>query len=209
MSARFVIAGTDTGVGKTIVSAALVDALGANYWKPVQAGLDEETDSHCVARLSGAAPSRIIAEAYRLRTPVSPHYAARLDGVAIDVAALTPPESDAPLIIETAGGVLTPLTETKLTADVLARWGVPVLLVGRTSLGAINHALLSIEALRRRNAPLHGMIFCGDENVETQATIAAIGDVRALGRLPHLEPLSRETLRAAFARGFKLSDFSA
>jgi dethiobiotin synthetase len=207
MSARFVIAGTDTGVGKTVCSAMLTQALNAFYWKPVQAGLQEETDSECVARLSGAPPPRIFPEAYRLATAASPHYAARLDGVEITPAALTPPTPDAPLIIETAGGVLTPLTHELLTADLMAQWGLPVVLVGRTALGAINHALVSIEALRARGVPLHGMIFCGEENLETQETIAAIGRIRALGRLPPLSPVTRDALAAAFARGFRRQDF--
>jgi len=207
MSARFVIAGTDTGVGKTVFASALVDALSACYWKPVQAGLEPETDTDCVARLSGASASRLLPEAYRLRTPASPHYAARLDGRVIDAAALTPPDCAAPLIVETAGGVLSPLTRETPTADVLALWRIPVILVGRTSLGAINHALLSIEALRRRAIPLHGFVFCGDENIETQETIVDMGKLRSLGRLPPLAPLTRETLRGAFAQAFDIGDF--
>jgi dethiobiotin synthetase len=204
---RFVIAGTDTGVGKTVFAAALVDALGASYWKPVQAGLDDETDTQTVARLSGVAPERLLPEAWRLKTPASPHLAARLDGVAIAVDDLIPPGCDGPLIIETAGGVMTPLTSTTPTADVLARWRLPVILVARTTLGAINHALLSIEALRRRDIALFGVAFVGEKNLDTQDAIAQMGRVRALGRLPHVAPLHRDGLRAAFAASFTISDF--
>jgi dethiobiotin synthetase len=207
VSARVVIVGTDTGVGKTIFSAALVDALDAFYWKPVQAGLDDETDSQTVARLSGVAAARILPEAYRLRSPASPHYAARLDGVAIDAARLWPPRPGGSLVIETAGGVLTPLTPEMTNADLIALWGLPTVVVARTTLGAINHGLLTIEALRRRGVSIRGLAFVGEENAESQATIARMGSVKVLGRLPTLAPLTRETLRAAFAAAFDPSDF--
>lgn len=207
MSARIVIVGTDTGVGKTVFSAALAGALGAYYWKPVQAGLEGETDSQLVARLSGLPPERILPEAYRLKTPASPHYAARRDGATIDAARLNPPDLPAPLVIETAGGVMTPLTEGTLTIDLLARWAFPALLVARTTLGTINHSLLTIEALRRRDIPLIGVAFVGEENAESQAAIAHMGKVRRLGRLPSLKPLTRAALRAAFAASFAPGDF--
>ena len=209
MTQRIVIAGTDTGVGKTIFSAALVGALDACYWKPVQSGLDEETDTQTVARLSGVAPEQLLAEAWRLATPVSPHLAARIDGVEIDCARLEPPHCDRDLVIETAGGVMTPLALGVPTADVLARWRLPVVLVARTTLGTINHSLLTVEALRRRAIPILGVAFVGDANDDTQKTIATMGGVRALGRLPRVAPLTQETLRAAFAAAFRLDDFRA
>jgi dethiobiotin synthetase len=207
MNRRFVIVGTDTDVGKTIFSAALVGAIDAFYWKPVQAGLDGETDSQTTARLSGVAAAQILPEAWRLQTPASPHIAARRDGVAIDPAALNPPVCAGPLVIETAGGVMTPLTTGTTTIDVLARWRLPVILVARTSLGTINHSLLTIGALRRSDIPIVGVAFVGDEEAEAQAAIVGLGAARMLGRLPRLSPLSRETLRTAFAAAFRLSDF--
>ena len=206
MNARFVIAATDTNVGKTIFAAALTDALSALYWKPVQSGLDGETDSEIVARLIGA-PERVLPEAYRLNAPLSPHRAAELDGVSIDPAALEPPKLDAPLVIEAAGGVLAPISRTLLYADVFARWDIPVIVCGRTSLGAINHALLTLEALRARNAPVHGMAFIGDANADTESTICDIGGVRRLGRLDWLSVLGRSQLAQAFRSGFALTDF--
>jgi dethiobiotin synthetase len=208
MSPRFVIAGTDTGVGKTVFSAALVQALEASYWKPVQAGLEGETDAQTVARLSSAAPDRILPEAWRLRLPAAPHIAARAEGVEIDAARLAPPHVEGPLVIETAGGVMVPLTDKALTIDVLARWRLPVILVARTALGTINHSLLTIEALRRREIAIHGVAFVGDEEKEAQQTIARIGEVKPLGRLPRLDLLSKETLRAAFDAAFSHADFS-
>ncbi|KAF2990667.1 dethiobiotin synthase [Methylocystis sp. MJC1] len=207
MTRRFVIVGTDTGVGKTIFSAALVQALGASYWKPVQAGLDEETDSQTVARLSGAPRERILPEAWRLRLAASPHIAARAEGVEIDAASLTPPDVAGPLVIETAGGVMVPLTDEILTIDVLARWRLPVILVARTRLGAINHSLLTIEVLRHRAIAIHGVAFVGEEEREAQETILRIGKVKALGRLPRLAVLSKETLRTAFDAAFSRTDF--
>jgi dethiobiotin synthetase len=209
MSRKFVIVGTDTNVGKTVFSAALAAALGAHYWKPVQSGLDGETDSQAVARLGGLEPERILPEAWRLPLPASPHIAARAAGVEIDVARLEPPRDLAPLVIETAGGVMVPLTDRFLTVDLLARWGLPTIVVSRTALGAINHSLLTLEALRSRRVPVHGLAFVGDEYAMAQQTIANLGKVRALGRLPHLDPLNRETLRAAFAARFDLQDFEA
>lgn len=196
---RFVVTGTDTGVGKTVFAAGLAGYLGVPYWKPVQAGLDEGTDRETVAALSG---QPVLPEAYRLTTPCSPHQAAAIDGVTIDLARLVP--SEGPLVIEGAGGVLVPLREDLLYADLFARWGLPVVLVARTALGTINHSLLSLEALRARAVPVAGIAFVGDENVETERVICAIGQVRRLGRLPWLDPLDADSLRAAFAEGFDL-----
>jgi dethiobiotin synthetase len=197
-----VISGTDTGIGKTVFAAALAGAVDARYWKPVQSGLEEETDSDAVARLSGLPPEHILPEAYRLATPASPHLSARLDGVKIDPVRLEPPACAGPLVIEGAGGLLVPLTENTVFADVFVRWRIPVILCARTSLGTINHTLLSIEALRSRDIPLGGVAFIGAENADTQSTIAAIGRVEVLGRLPILENLTRETLRRAFRENF-------
>ena len=199
---RFVVTGTDTGIGKTIFSAALAGATGAPYWKPIQSGLDDETDSEVVARLAGV-PIRH--EAYRLNTPASPHIAAEIDGVTIDLAALTPPPSD--LIIEGAGGALVPVTRTTLYADLFAHWQIPVIVCARTALGTINHSLLTIEALRTRGVPIHGLAFLGDAVEDSEAIIAQISGVRRLGRFPIVDPLTPETLAEAFAANFDLTDF--
>jgi dethiobiotin synthetase len=207
MSNAIVVTGTDTGIGKTVFAAALAGALGGAYWKPVQAGLDEETDSVCVARLSGLAADRILPEAYRLHTPCSPHRAAEIDGVTIDPARLALPVSDRPLVIEGAGGALVPLARDLLFADLFARWALPVVIVARTSLGTINHSLLSIEALRARGVSIAGVAFIGDANEDSESVIASIGRVRRLGRLPRLDPLDRDSLADAFAAHFRLEDF--
>ena len=208
MSRPIVVTGTDTEIGKTVFAAGLADLLGANYWKPIQSGLEGETDSEVVARLGDLPSDRILPERYRLATPVSPHQAAAIDGIRIDVDALVPPDTgDRPLVIEGAGGLMVPLNPSTLYIDVFARWRLPVVLCARTALGTINHSLLSIEALRRRDIELVGIAFLGDSHPESERAICEIGGVKRLGRLPRLVPLTRSTLREAFAASFKPGDF--
>lgn len=205
---RFVVTGTDTGIGKTIFSAALAGALAIPYWKPIQSGLDDETDSETVAKLLPAAKrwgGTILPEAYRLVTPASPHIAAEIDGVTIDADALVPPPGN--LLIEGAGGALVPVTRSLLYADLFARWQIPVIVCARTALGTINHSLLTIEALRARNVPIHGLAFIGDAVEDSEAIICELGRVRRLGRLPIIDPLTPETLAKAFAKSFDVADF--
>jgi dethiobiotin synthetase len=208
MSRTIVVTGTDTDVGKTVFAAGLAGALGAHYWKPVQAGLDDGSDSLSVAALSGLPPERILPEAYRLNTPCSPDRAAKIDGVEIDPARLTPPQIAGPLIVEGAGGAMVPVNRDIVFADLFARWGHPVVIVARTTLGTINHSLLTIEALRRRNVPILGVAFIGEPVEHSEATIARLGQVKRLGRLPHLAPLNAATLATAFADVFDLADFA-
>ncbi len=212
MRPAFVVTGTDTDVGKTVLAAALVGALDGCYWKPVQAGLAGETDAETVRRLALVSADRIIPEVYRLTMPASPHLAAERDGIEIDVdgLAVLPAAGGAdPLIIEGAGGLMVPLTGKHLQIDLFVRWGLPVVLCASTRLGTINHSLLSIEALRRRGIPLHGVAFVGDEQADSERTIVEMGGVRRLGRLPHLDRLEAATLRAAFERSFRRADFLA
>lgn len=204
---RIAVTGTDTGIGKTVFSAALAGALNASYWKPVQAGLDDGADRDHVAQLSGLTAGQILPEAYRLTTPCSPHRAAELDGVAIERARLALPDVS-PLVIEGAGGALVPVTRTMTYADVFAWWGVPTVIVARTGLGTINHSLLTIEALRMRGVPILGVAFVGDAMEDSEATIAAMGKVKRLGRLPILERLDHASLAAVFADAFALEDFA-
>jgi dethiobiotin synthetase len=202
-----VVTGTDTGIGKTVFSAALVGALDGYYWKPVQSGLDGETDSEAVRRLSSLAVEQILPERYRLKTPASPHLAAEIDGISIDPDRLQLPSRPGPLVIEGAGGLMVPLTRELTFIDVFARWRAPLVLCARTTLGTINHALLSIEAIRARGIPLLGIAFIGDENIDSEQTIVAMGRTRRLGRLPRLPSPAAETLRAAFATSFDVRDF--
>ena len=192
MTRAVIITGTDTGIGKTVFSAALTAALDASYWKPVQSGLDGETDSQTVARLTG---QPVLPEAYRLRRPASPHLAAAEEGLRIAPIAL--PAVEGPLVVEAAGGALVPLHGSYLYADQMARWQKPVIIVARTSLGTINHTLLTIEALRARHVPLLGVAFVGDAMADSQDAICRISGLQSLGRLPQLAILNREKLRLA------------
>lgn len=207
MSRVIVVTGTDTDVGKTVFAAGLAAALGAYYWKPVQAGLDDGTDSARVASL-GVPGEKILPEAYRLTTPCSPHRAAELDQAIIDPDRLVLPRVGGPLVVEGAGGALVPVTRGLLFADLFARWRAPAIIVARTALGTINHSLLTIEALRARGVPLLGIAFVGPPQEDSEATICAIGKVKHLGRLPQLDPLTPDSLAAAFAANFDLEQFA-
>ncbi len=207
MTLRFIISGTDTGIGKTVFSAALASALDAYYWKPIQSGLEDETDSETVKRLGNLQPERVIPEAWKLHTPVSPHLAARLDNTIIQPELLIPPQTSSPLIIEGCGGLMVPLTNDFLLADLFARWQIPVILCARTSLGTINHTLLSLEALRIRSIPVYGVVFIGPEQIDTQNIIVKLGKTRMLGRLPWLDLLTPDHLQQMFLQQFSLSDF--
>lgn len=199
----FVVTGTDTDVGKTIFAAALASHLGAYYWKPVQAGTDDGTDAQRVTRLSGLPSEKILPEAYRLATPCSPHRAAAIDGIAFDLDRLALP-AVRPLVVEGAGGALVPLMDNLLMADLFVMWGLPAIIVARTSLGTINHSLMTIEVLRARGVLVHGIAFVGDPVEDSEATICRIGGVRRLGRLPWLDPLEPAGLAKAFAGGIRL-----
>lgn len=208
MMQNFVITGTDTDIGKTVFAAALTSALDAYYWKPVQAGLEDETDSQAVARLGGIAPDKILPETFRLKTPASPHFAAAKDGVTIAARDLDIPQVDRPLVIEGAGGALVPINDDLLYADLFALWKLPVIIVASTKLGTINHSLMTIETLRSRGVSIYGIAFIGDEVRDSQDTICRIGGVKQLGRLPIITDLSVQTLSAAFHTHFDVSGFS-
>ncbi|OSJ19768.1 dethiobiotin synthase [Bradyrhizobium canariense] len=209
MSRCVVVAGTDTGVGKTVFSAGLADALGGAYWKPIQSGLVDGTDSETVAALGRLKSHRIFPEKWRLRTPISPHLAAQIDGIVIELEQVTPPETSLPLVIEGAGGLLVPLNFRQTFADLIATWSHPVVLCSRTSLGTINHTLLSLEAMRRRSIRVLGVVFIGAVDAGVARTISEIGSVSILGNLPPLDPLTPDALRKAFADNFDPSEFRA
>lgn len=189
-----VVTGTDTDVGKTVVSAALVLGLGATYWKPVQSGLEDQTDTHTVQALTGC---EALAETYRLQLPASPHLSAEAEGVEIDPDLLSLPKVDGPLLVEGAGGLMVPLNRQTFYLDLIARWQAPVVLVARTQLGTINHTTLSLMALRAANCPVVGVVFNGPAEPLVEDTIVQMADVTHLGRIGPLEDLARDSLRAA------------
>jgi dethiobiotin synthetase len=207
-----VVTGTDTGIGKTVVAAMLTLALDGVYWKPVQAGTREGTDAATVAAITGLGPERFISERYLLTEPLSPHRAAELEGVEIDVHGLVLPAETPgghPLIIEGAGGLMVPLTRRTLFVDVFQRWRAPVVLCARTALGTINHSLLSVEALRTRDIPIVGTVFIGNPQPDSERTISDFAQVNCLGCLPWLAELTPDALAAAFASHFDPEPFRA
>ena len=192
----FFVTGTDTDVGKTVVAAWLVARLGASYWKPVQAGTDPETDSDTVRRLAGVEQDRILPEAYVLPDPLAPHEAARRAGLAIDMAKLVPPASDRPLVVEGAGGLMVPLGDQSYVIDLARDLDLPLILVARSTLGTINHTLLSLEAIRRRGLPLAGVVLNGPETPHNRAAIERYGRVQIVAEIPRLDPLTSTSLLA-------------
>jgi dethiobiotin synthetase len=202
-----IVTGTDTDISKTVFCAGLTRLLGGTYWKPIQAGLEGETDTDTVRRLAELPNDRLLPEAWRLKMPASPHWAAEDEGIAIEPSALTLPALSTPLIVEGAGGLLVPLTRSTFLIDVMARWRAPTVLCARTGLGTLNHTLLSVEALRRRGIPLLGVAFIGDAHPDNERTIASMGTVCVLGRLRRLDPLTPATLGSAFEEGFSRAAF--
>ena len=192
----FFVTGTDTDVGKTVVSAWLLTHLDALYWKPVQAGAEPETDAVTVRRLAEISEDRILPEAYVLPEAIAPHEAAGRAGVTIDMAKLEAPATDRLLVVEGAGGLLVPLTSTDYVIDLAAQLHLPVILVARSTLGTINHTLLSIEALRRRGLPLAGVVVNGPETPHNRAAIERYGEVNVIAEIPWLPELTRASLQA-------------
>lgn len=190
----FFVTGTDTDVGKTLVAAWLLTQLDASYWKPVQAGVMPETDSSVVRRLAEIEADRILPEAYVLPEAIAPHEAARRAGIAIDMAKFVPPVSDRPLVVEGAGGLMVPLTDTAYVIDLAAELHLPLILVARSTLGTINHTLLSLEAIRRRGLPLAGVVINGPETPHNRAAIERYGQVEVIAEIPWLDVVNRSTL---------------
>ncbi len=189
------VTGTDTGVGKTVVSAALMCRYPrTRYWKPVQTGIETDNDSAEIERLTGRSTGRD--DGVRLRHPVSPHLAAERAGIRIDLEALTEWTTDNPedWIVEGAGGVLVPLNDTQTMANLMVRLGLPVVVVARTTLGTINHTLLTIEAVRARSLHVAGVVMVGDVNSDNRAAIERYGKIAVLGEMPRFAPLTPSRL---------------
>jgi dethiobiotin synthetase len=210
MPSRFFVTGTDTGIGKTVASALLCAALDAIYWKPIQTGSREGTDRATAMRIAALPRERTVPEAYCFAPPVSPHLAARLAGGRIDLRRIQLPRLPAGenLIAEGAGGVLVPVNGKQLMTDVMRRLRFPVLLVARSSLGTINHTLLSLAALRAAQLDIRGVIMAGKPNKENRRAIEHYGDVRVIGVIPPLRRLNRAALVATFQKHFEKRAFA-
>jgi dethiobiotin synthetase len=178
----YFITGISTEVGKTIVSAILTEALQADYWKPVQAGELEHSDTHTVRQLVSNTKTKFHASAFNLETPMSPHAAAKIDGVVLSVKKIKRPKSQNNLVIEGAGGLLVPLNDTQTIIDLILPTD-KVIVVSRHYLGSINHTLLTIEALKSRGIPVFGIVFNGAEHPSTETVITKMSGVPILGRI--------------------------
>ncbi|QYO63411.1 dethiobiotin synthase [Leptolyngbya sp. 7M] len=199
--ARFFVTGTDTNVGKTVVSAMLTLGLGAAYWKPVQSGLEPITDTEYVRQTTGLDDSHFIPERFRLTQPLSPHASAAIDGVEIALSDFQLPTTTKPhLIVEGAGGLMVPLNQQDFIIDLIQHLDLPVCLVARSTLGTINHTLLSIAQLRHAGVPILGVILNGPKNPSNRDAIAHYGQVPILGELEPLPAVNPDTLKQAFAR---------
>jgi dethiobiotin synthetase len=209
MPPQFFVTGTDTGVGKTVLSALLCAALDACYWKPIQTGLSESSDSHTVAELAELPDERVFAEAYRFNPPVSPHLAAKMAEIRIEMQTikLSPAMRENPLIVEGAGGVLVPINEEHLMVDLMRQLTVPVILATRTSLGTINHTLLSLRALYAAHIEVAGVVMIGETNRENRNAIEQYGRTQVIGDIPHLELINRGTLLNIFSSQFDATVF--
>lgn len=189
------VTGTDTGVGKTVVSAALCAAWNAAYWKPVQTGAaDGDDDTATVAHLAGLPPERVFAPGRVYGEPASPERAAALEGTEVRISDLTPPRTSAPLVVEGAGGLLVPINADETMADLMGTLGLPAVVVARSTLGTINHTMLTLEALRSRGLPLLGVVISGPPNPHNREAIERHGRVQVLAEFPRLDEVTPEAI---------------
>lgn len=191
------ISGIGTEIGKTIASAVLVENLQADYWKPIQSGELDNSDSMLVERLISNKKTIIHPEAYRLTQPFSPHKSAAIDGIHIELNKIILPKTENQLIIEGAGGLMVPLNDKDLIIDLIKKLDAEVILVSKNYLGSINHTLLSVELLKNRSIPIRKLIFCGESNPSSEDAIHSQTSLDCL-RIPFFEVLDKEKI-AAFA----------
>jgi dethiobiotin synthetase len=203
------VTGTDTNVGKTVLSALLVAAMNGIYWKPIQTGSREGTDRQQVMRWAGIPESRTVAECYCFEPPVSPHLAAASAGMSIELGHIRLPDVASPqLIIEGAGGVMVPINDTETMRDLIVHLGAPVVIAARTALGTINHTLLTVQALRAAGVRIKGVVMIGDENGENERAIERYGAVPIAGRIPLLSCICYKNLMQVYEKDFDREIFS-
>jgi len=197
MSKTYFITGIGTGIGKTIVSSIVTEKLQADYWKPIQSGDLDQSDSMKVESLISNSKTVIHQEAFRLTQPLSPHLSAKLDNTDLSIDKLFTPSTDNTLIIEGAGGLMVPLNDRELLIDYIIALQVEVILVSQNYLGSINHTLLSLELLKARNVTVKGIIYNGGSNIETERYINQYSRVEILGNIPVLDVITKETIQQA------------
>ena len=191
----YFISAIDTDVGKTIVSAILVEALKADYWKPIQAGNLEDSDTMTVQSLISNSTSQFYSETYRLNTPASPHYAAEIDGLQLEAHSIQLPKTSNQLIVEGAGGLFVPINDKALLIDLMQDLNIPVILVIKNYLGSINHSLSSIYALQQMNIPIKGLIFNGPSVASSEDYILQYSKLPLIAKIPELSAISKQTIR--------------
>ena len=192
---RIFVAGTGTGVGKTVTAAVLTETLHADYWKPVQCGNLEQTDTNVVQSLVSNHVTKFYPETYLLRTPSSPHFAAKQEGVEINPVKINAPENEIRTVIEGAGGLMVPLSKDYLVIDLIKHLGASVVLVSKNYLGSINHTLLSIESLKQREIDVLGIIFNGENFFDNEEIIHHFTQVSFLGEIDKANELNKEFVK--------------
>lgn len=197
MNETFFITGIGTGIGKTVVSAILAEKLKADYWKPIQSGDLEISDSLFIKHLVTNTKTVIHPEIYRLGQPLSPHLSAKLDGVRISIDEIQLPQTANTLIIEGAGGLMVPLNEEHLILDLIKKLGTKVIVISQNYLGSINHTLLTLELLKAHHIAVEGIIFNGTPNAETERYITKYSKVKVLGKIPKLSIIDKDSISIA------------
>lgn len=199
---KIMVAGIGTDVGKTVVSAILTTALDGDYWKPVQCGDEEHSDTNRIKTLVDISKHQVYPPIYSLKHALSPHHAAHLENIAIDPNAIIPPQTIRPLIIEGVGGIFVPLTTTIHTTDLFKTWNCRWIIVSRNYLGSINHTLLTLSALKQLNIYISGIIFNGESNPDSEAAILTMTKVPLMGRLYPEQQINQKTIQT-YARQWK------
>ena len=194
------VTGTDTDVGKTVAAACLLQALDGDYWKPVQSGLRDGTDTATIKKLIKRDGATFFPSAYELKQPLSPHEAARRDGVEIEMKRFRRPNTKRPLVVEGAGGVMVPLNKRALVINLIVKSKLPVIVVARSGLGTINHTLLSLQALREKKCTVLGVIMNGPRNAANVQAIESYGRTRVLWQMTPIKPLNANTVARASQR---------
>ncbi|MGY4384285.1 dethiobiotin synthetase [Pedobacter sp. UYP24] len=197
MSSKYFVTGIGTGIGKTIVSAIITQKLKADYWKPIQSGDLDQSDSLMVSNLVSNTKTKIHEERFRLSLPLSPHLSAKIDGVDLKIADFQIPITENNIVIEGAGGLMVPLNDKELMLDLIKALNTKVIVVSKNYLGSINHTLLTIQILKFNQIPVEGIIFNGEENSHTEQYIEQYSKLPILGRIPELTNLNQDTINSA------------
>lgn len=195
MSHQYIIAGISTEIGKTFISSILTEALEADYWKPIQSGALDFTDTDTVKSLISNSKTVFHPETYQLTEPMSPHAAAAIDGVEINLSNFVLPETKNNLIVELAGGLMVPLNDGETNLDLIKKMALPVILVSQNYLGSINHTLLSVAVLKQQNIPIIGLIFNGKQNISSEEFILNYTGLECLGRVDFEEKIDRDVVK--------------